>query len=65
MKYPCSTIDVAPLIDYATTFQLQTKICQKPYAKTPQKTHKNLLGKNLLHGQKLLQTFNNILTKNF
>jgi hypothetical protein len=42
IKYPCLTIDVSPLIDYATTFQLQTKICQKPYAKTPQKTHKNL-----------------------
>jgi hypothetical protein len=41
MKYPCSTIDVAPLIDYATTFHLQTKTRQKPYAKTPQKTHKN------------------------
>jgi hypothetical protein len=59
------------LIDYATTFQLHPKTCQKPYAKTPQKTHKNpaknpnVSGKNLLHGQKLLQSFNNILTKNF
>jgi hypothetical protein len=25
---------------------LQTKTCQKPYAKTPQKTHKNLVRKN-------------------
>jgi hypothetical protein len=47
------------------------KICQKPYAKTPQKTHKNPAknpnesGKNLLHGQKLLQSFNKILAKNF
>jgi len=31
-----------PLIDYATTFQLQTKICQKSHAKTPQKLRKNL-----------------------
>jgi hypothetical protein len=30
-----------PLIDYATTFQLQAKTCQKPYAKTPQKLSKN------------------------
>ena len=46
MKYSCSTIDVAPLIDYATTFQLHPKTCQKPYAKTPQKTHKNLRQKS-------------------
>jgi hypothetical protein len=52
MKYPCSTIDVAPLIDYATNNQLQTKICQKPYAKTPQKTHKNLGQKSFITKQK-------------
>jgi hypothetical protein len=34
------------LIDNATTFQLQAKTCQKPYAKTPQKPHKNLVRKN-------------------
>jgi hypothetical protein len=34
------------LIDYATTFQLHPKICQKPYAKTPQKPRKNLVRKN-------------------
>jgi hypothetical protein len=38
----CCNINVVPLIDHVTTFQLQAKTCQKPYAKTPQKTHKNL-----------------------
>jgi hypothetical protein len=30
------------LVKRATTFQLHPKTLQKPYAKTPQKTHKNL-----------------------
>jgi hypothetical protein len=29
------------LVKCATKKQLQPKTCQKPYAKTPQKTHKN------------------------
>jgi hypothetical protein len=51
--------------------QLLFSCTQKPYAKTPQKTHKNPAknpngsGKNLLHRQKLLQSFNKILAKNF
>jgi hypothetical protein len=38
---PCCNINVLPSIDHVTTFQLQPKTCQKPYAKTPQKPHKN------------------------
>jgi len=34
------------LTKIATKKQLQPKTCQKPYAKTPQKPHKNLVGKN-------------------
>jgi len=31
------------MVDYATNNRLHTKTCQKPYAKTPQKTHKKPL----------------------
>jgi hypothetical protein len=34
------------IVDYATNNQLHPKTCQKPYAKTPQKPHKNLVRKN-------------------
>jgi len=34
------------LVKCATKKQLQTKTLQKPYAKTPQKTHKNLWQKS-------------------
>jgi hypothetical protein len=44
---PCCNINVVPLIDYATTFQLHPKTCQKPYAKTFQKPRKNLGQKSL------------------
>jgi hypothetical protein len=40
------------------------KICAKnPMQKLPKKPTK-IWGKNLLHGQKLLQSFNKVLTKN-
>jgi hypothetical protein len=48
--------------------QLQTSCTQKPAKNPMQKLPKKptkIWGKNLLHGQKLLQSFNNILTKNF
>jgi len=40
------------LVKCATKKQLQTKICQKSYAKTPQKTHKNLGQKSFITKQK-------------
>jgi hypothetical protein len=58
------------LVECATTKQLQPKTCQKPYAKTPQKTHKNPA--KILYRQKsfmisltknLLKTLN--ISKNF
>jgi hypothetical protein len=48
--------------------QLQTSCTQKPAKNPMQKLPKNLTkiwGKNLLHGQKLSQSFNKILAKNF
>ena len=58
------------LTKIATTFQLQAKTCQKPYAKTPQKTHKNLPDKKpdkksfmISLTKNLLKTLN--ISKNF
>jgi hypothetical protein len=45
-------------------FSCRQKPAKNPMQKLPKKPTK-IWGKNLLHGQKLLQTFNNILTKNF
>jgi hypothetical protein len=43
--------------------QLQAKTCQKPYAKTPQKPHKNLVRKNL--AKIFYDFFNKKPAKNF
>jgi hypothetical protein len=37
-SYALPYVNWQKIVKYATTFQLQTKTCQKPYAKTPQKT---------------------------
>jgi hypothetical protein len=41
-SYALPFVYLQKLVKCATTNQLQTKTRQKPYAKTPQKTHKNL-----------------------